>query len=60
MRPIRVEDSFYFTSKRAISENFRMFRRIALKLSKKTLCIGIPALVNSLPIGLKFSNETQG
>ena len=35
MRPIRVEDSFYFTTEHAIGEDLRMFLRIALKLSKK-------------------------
>ena len=35
---------------REVNENLRVLLRIALKLSKKTLRIGVPMLINPLPI----------
>jgi len=47
---VDIKDSFYFATKHTVSENLRVLLRIALKLSKKTLSIGVSTLVNSLPI----------
>ena len=35
IRPISIENPFYFTTKRAVSKDLRMFRWITLKLGKK-------------------------
>jgi len=53
IRPLSIKDSFYFMTEHAIGEDLRMFLRIALKLSKKTLRIDILTLVKSLFVGPK-------
>ena len=46
----RVKNSFYFATKKTVSKNLRMLLRIALKVSKKALRVGIAVLINTFPI----------
>ena len=54
IRPIGIENPFYFATKHAVSKDLRMFFGITLKFGKKMLRISVPKIVNALPICPKF------
>ena len=50
IRPIGVKNPFYFTTKPAVSKDPRVFRRITLKIGKKTLRLFVPVIIHTRPI----------